>query len=365
MTACTFSGILGETNAGQALPPVSATGAAASGVVTGQPALPVNTSDATTSAPPAMQVYFTDPLSPSSNTERGGLDEILVEKIDAAQQRIDIAVYNLTLQSVTDALLRAAQRGVQVRIVMESESIDQYQPQRLLQAGIEVIGDRRESLMHHKFMVVDGSEVCTGSLNYTVSGTYSDHNNLLCALSDPMAQDYSAEFEEMFVQDVFGESLSDTPYPFFEIGDSLVEVYFLPDDGVSDRIVELISQAESSISFMAYSFTSDPIGEAMIQRAADGISVRGVIDEGRATAETGAEYPAFLEAGLDVRLDGITGLMHNKVIILDGSIVITGSYNFTRSAEEKNDENCIIVHDAAIARQYQQEFENVYSAAQR
>ncbi len=114
-----------------------------------------------------------------------------------------------------------------------------------------------------------------------------------------------------------------------------IEIYFSPDDKAEARIVALIQNAQESINFLAYAFTSNDIGDAIMQKAQAGISVAGVMDGGQVTASQGTEYDPFMQAGLDVRLDGNQiGLMHHKVIIIDRAIVITGSYNFTASAEE-------------------------------
>ncbi len=78
----------------------------------------------------------------------------------------------------------------------------------------------------------------------------------------------------------------------------------------------------------------------------------------------GTEFDPFSQAGLDVLLDGNEGLMHHKVMIIDESIVIFGSYNFTNSAETKNDETLIVVYNEEIAAQFMNEFQRVYSQAQ-
>jgi phosphatidylserine/phosphatidylglycerophosphate/cardiolipin synthase-like enzyme len=78
----------------------------------------------------------------------------------------------------------------------------------------------------------------------------------------------------------------------------------------------------------------------------------------------GTEYDVFQQYGLDVRLDGNGGQMHHKVIIIDRSIVITGSYNFSASAETRNDENLVIIHSPVIAGYYLDEFQRVYDQAQ-
>jgi phosphatidylserine/phosphatidylglycerophosphate/cardiolipin synthase-like enzyme len=114
---------------------------------------------------------------------------------------------------------------------------------------------------------------------------------------------------------------------------------------------------------MAYSFTSDDIGNAIIFQAQNGLIVSGVMDEGQVASNEGTEYDLFRQAGLDVRLDGSEGMMHHKVIIIDEKIVITGSYNFTNSAETRNDENVVIIFSPEAAAQYMAEFQRVFGMA--
>jgi phosphatidylserine/phosphatidylglycerophosphate/cardiolipin synthase-like enzyme len=138
------------------------------------------------------------------------------------------------------------------------------------------------------------------------------------------------------------------------------EVYFSPEDRGDTRLVELLRNARASILFLAYSFTSDPLGEALLEQFAAGLEVRGVFDESQADGQ-GAEYGPLRQAGLDVRLDGNSGLMHHKVMVIDDEIVVLGSYNFTRAANQSNDENFIVLQDGGIAALYRAEFERIYS----
>ncbi len=310
------------------------------------------------------QLYFTDPTDPASEQFSGGPDEPLVDAIDAARLAVDAALYSLSLRSVRQALIRAHRRGVTVRVVMESDNMDGSVPEVLKEAGIEVLGDRREGLMHNKFVIIDRSEVWTGSMNLTNDGAYADRNNLIRIRSPKLAADYEAEFQEMFVDDRFGPDLgSVTPYPSLVVEGTPIRVYFSPDDHVQAALVDLLEGAQASIHFLAYSFTADPLGDVVVRRAAAGVEVAGVMDDGQMRSNMGTEYDRFHSAGLDVRLDGQPGLMHHKVLIVDGETVVTGSYNFTASAERSNDENVLVIRDPAIADQFLQEFERVYSAA--
>jgi phosphatidylserine/phosphatidylglycerophosphate/cardiolipin synthase-like enzyme len=294
--------------------------------------------------------------------ETGGLDEVLVSAIDSARLSIDLAIYSLSLRDVRDALIRARERGTLVRVVIESDNQDSSAIQAIQEAGIPLLGDRREGLMHDKFLVIDRSEVLLGSMNYTYSGVYTDNNALIRIRSVELAEDYLTEFDEMFVDDKFGpEIVANTPHPEIEIGQTRMQVLFSPDDRVPDHVLSILRKAQESIYFMAFSFTDDDLGEAIRSRAAKDVIVAGVMDSEQVNFNIGTEYDLFRQANLDVFLDGNPAQMHHKTIIVDEKIVITGSYNFTRSATTRNDENLLIIYDAQIAEFFMQEFQRIYS----
>jgi phosphatidylserine/phosphatidylglycerophosphate/cardiolipin synthase-like enzyme len=311
-------------------------------------------------------VYFTQPGAPNAETLRGGPDSALAEAIREANLGVDIAMDTLDLWSIRDALIDADRRGVRVRAVVESDNLDEPEVQDLVQVGIEVLGDRREGMMHNKFAILDRQEVWTGSMNFTLNGAYRSDNNLIRIRSARLAEDYLVEFEEMFVDDQFGPgSPADTPYAKLQIESTPAEVYFSPDDGTQQRLYELISEAKQSVSFLAYSFTSDALVEAILERAAAGVTIAGVLDESQALGNQGGEYQRMLESGLDVRLDGNPVTMHHKVLIIDDRIVVTGSYNFSQNAETRNDENTLILYSPEIAELYMAEFERVFELAEQ
>lgn len=308
-----------------------------------------------------FELYFTDPANPVSRQGTGGVDGPLVEAIDAARLSIDVAAYSLTLNSVRNALIRAHNRGVTVRMVMESTNMDRSDPQQLIEAGVPIVGDNQEGLMHNKFMVIDRSEVWMGSMNFTDAGAYDDNNNLFRIRSTKMAENYTKEFEEMFVDDKFGPNVvAQTPHPTLTIDDTQVDTYFSPDDGVQAALLPLLSNAQESIYFLAYSFTSNQLGDVVRAKAEQGLTVEGVMDAEQIVSNQGTEYDPFKQADLMVREDGNEGLMHHKVFIIDGKIVAFGSYNFSQSAETSNDENLIVVYSEPIAQQFIQEFMRVW-----
>jgi phosphatidylserine/phosphatidylglycerophosphate/cardiolipin synthase-like enzyme len=309
-------------------------------------------------------LYFSQPDQPESRSLRGGPDADLAEAIDGALLSVDVAAMELNLWSLRDALLAAQRRGVDVRMVTDSDYLDTPEIQQLVEGGIRVLGDRRESLMHHKFMVIDRQEVWTGSMNFTINGVYRNDNNLIRIHSTELAQDFTGEFEEMYVDDRFGDaSRADTPFPRLEMGGYPLQVYFSPDDGVAGHLEDLVTSAQNSVEVLAYAFTLDSLADTLLQAAGRGVSVRGVFDAGQANENLGSDYQRLLQAGLALRLDGNPNKMHHKVLVIDHRWVVLGSYNFSASAEQNNDENVLILENPEIADRFLQEFERIYALA--
>ena len=311
-----------------------------------------------------FEIYFTDPSNPASKQQSGGIELALIASIDAARLSVDVAVYSFSLREVGNALLRARDRGVTVRVVMESDNMDRSVPEALGEGGIRILGDRRESLMHNKFIIIDRSEVWTGSMNFTVTGAYEDNNGLIHIRSKEVAENYLTEFEEMYTRDLFGtDAIAATPNPSVTVDDIQIETYFSPDDGVASQLLQLLQGAQESIYFLVYSFTSDPIAQVIRNQHEAGITVAGVMDDELIDSNDGSEFEFFLGSDLNVRRDGNQGLMHHKIIIIDRSIVVTGSYNITASADERNDENILIIHSPDIAEYFLSEFERIFEMA--
>ena len=306
-----------------------------------------------------FSVYFN---APASEGLQGGPDRLLADAFDEARHQIDAALYDLNLWTIRNALIRAHDRGVIVRIVVEEDSTNRQEIQELISAGIPVVSDQAEGLMHNKFMIIDQSEVWTGSMNMTVNGAYRHLNNLIRIRSTLVAENYTVEFEEMFLDGFFGEiTLDNTPHPVLTIDSIKSETYFSPDDSTAERILQLLLEADRSIDFLFFAFTADDAADALIHQEEQGVKIRGVFDTSQEKTGLGSEFERLRDNNLDVRLDGHPEKMHHKVIILDERIVITGSYNLTRSAETVNDENTLVIYSEDIAEAYLREFEWIYN----
>lgn len=141
----------------------------------------------------------------------------------------------------------------------------------------------------------------------------------------------------------------------------ILEVCFSAVEDCSSLIRKWIARANESIYVMIYSFTQDEIGEALVKAVERGVDVEVIFEEQQLSKYS--EFERLRKAGAEVYLDGNPNAMHHKVAIIDGWIVITGSYNWSRSAEERNDENLIVLAGRDIAGAYMNEFERVRSEA--
>jgi hypothetical protein len=128
-------------------------------------------------------------------------------------------------------------------------------------------------------------------------------------------------------------------------------VFFSPEGGCTEAIVKTIGKARTSILVQAYSFTSAPIAQALIEAQKHGVKIEVILDKSNMTDKYSAAV-FLLHAGIPTRIDAVHAIAHNKIMIIDGETVITGSFNFTKAAEEKNAENLLIISDKSLAEKY-------------
>jgi len=288
--------------------------------------------------------------------------ERIVSLLNSAQKSIYMAMYELDLPDVVKSLIDAKKRGVKVEVVMDDRMKDKWAAKKLISEGIPIVFDNREPYMHNKFIIIDSAVVITGSANLKESCIYRNDNNVVIIYSRLIAENYIKEFEEMFEYKKFGALSPRNTDCCFNIGNYRVEIYFSPEDDVEGRIIKLINEARKSIKFAAFSFTNNEIGDALIYAKKRGVDVVGVIEK-KGLKDRGSEYDKFIRNGITVLPDGNPYNMHSKYIIIDDSIVITGSYNFSRNAQRFNDENVLIIFSRRIAKEYSKNFDKIYQDA--
>lgn len=131
-----------------------------------------------------------------------------------------------------------------------------------------------------------------------------------------------------------------------------IKACFTPStNGCRQLILNQIAQAKNSIYVQAYSFTDPSIVNALVKAHERGVTVQIILDKSQVSAKESKLHLCYAK-GIPVYIDKIKGIAHNKVIIIDKIYVITGSYNFSQSAEKRNAENFLIIEDSALALQY-------------
>ncbi len=130
-----------------------------------------------------------------------------------------------------------------------------------------------------------------------------------------------------------------------------IVVYFSPHGGCTDAIVKELEGAKETVLVQAYSFTSAPIAKALMEAHKRGVKVQVILDKSQWT-EKYSSATFFQNVGIPTFVDDIHGLAHNKIMVIDGKTVITGSFNFTKAAEESNAENLLVIQDADLAAKY-------------
>jgi phosphatidylserine/phosphatidylglycerophosphate/cardiolipin synthase-like enzyme len=332
--------------------------------------------DTTKVAPAAipswLKLYFTDPKAINA-TASNGVDQVLLKDLNAAKTSIDIASFDFEIEGVITALAAAQKRGVSVRLILDLESgstehpadrnrnVKAYDSLPDIQAAKipYVDGGRSSGLMHNKIVIIDKRILYTGSWNISYNDTIKNNNNILRITNRNLIENYQAKFDEGFVGNMFGRRADlKTAKTQLTIDGVMVENYFSPADTVVPLLVQEVKNARRSIQFMVFTFTHADIRDAIIERAKLGVQVEGVIE---ARGASQGALPGFFCAGLPIKTDGNGNTMHHKVMIIDKEVVITGSFNFTKSANDNNDENIIIIRSKAVAQAYLDEFAKMYS----
>lgn len=316
-----------------------------------------------------VDASFSNGVQPDGDQYQEVLDA-MYELIDNAQVTIDVAVYNTSWYELVNRLEDAVERGVRVRYIHDEDTNN-----NALQGNLDfptLAGSPANGIMHNKFMIVDAdndleSYVVTGSMNWTFGNISEDHNNTQIIQDKTLALNYTIEFEEMWGSDddlpdagnaKFGSQKSDNTAHNFNIGGTELECYFSPSDAMNENIKAVVNGAEESLEIAMLLITKEDVTTAVKNRHFAGVNVRGIFDNNE------TDEFAFLESNnVNVIYHFPSDMLHHKYAIADANktdsdpTVLTGSHNWTFSAETINDENTLIFHDADVANLFLQEFE--------
>ena len=299
-----------------------------------------------------IEPYFS---KTSGKYYKGGVDNKIVKDISRASISLKMAMYYLTNKKITKALIDAHKRGVVVEIITDDKKKNSKYYKQLKKAGIKIKDDKdSKAIMHNKILIIDSETIWISSANYTVYSFYRNHDNFLRIKDKEIALYYNKKFNKIYMN-------NSTATRAFISKDKNVEIYFSPDTNFEKRVIELINSADNSINFLAFAFTNSKIANALVSAKDRGVKIKGVFDKTQNSYQKYSKYKYLKKHDIDVKLDKNKFKLHSKVIIIDEKIVISGSYNFTKQANNKNDENSIVIFNEDIAKSYLEDFYNIYN----
>ena len=301
------------------------------------------------------------------------LQKTIVKFMDKAQKRLFIAVQELDSRPIADAIIRAKQRKILVKLVLEADYLlaktplqnpfiadGPHEPNRILhdavlRAKIKVNSDFNPNIFHQKFIIRDGKTVLTGSTNFTDTGTSENLNHIVIIHDEEIAKIYNREFTEI-QQGHFGKlNEGHDPKPKeVMVSNVRVKTLFAPDHNPEMEIMKQIAKARKRVDFAIFTFAeSSGIDDQLVLAKQAGITVRGALFRSQANQKWSAK-DTLKDAGLELHLVPRKGppsprprKLHHKLMVIDEQLIIAGSFNYTGPANKVNDENIIIIGDLA------------------
>ncbi len=338
---------------------------------------------------PKIKCYFNHPVNTNVSTGtnaiylNGTFVDTVVAYINRSKYSLDVCVYNYTynsgdgLDAIATAANAAANRGVVVRWIYDG--IGSNSGVSLLNSNIQTLGSPTSfsyGIMHNKFMIIDANStnlndpiVWTGSFNFSRNQSDVDYNNIVIFQDKLLAQGFTTEFNKMWggagpnpntTNSKFGPFKTPSAQTSYTVNGTPVDVYFSPMDNVGTKLMNSISTAGSDLFFGIFTFTDSVIANSIKAAYNGGVAVKGVIDSYSLSFNA---YPILnATLGNNMQVYSSTGTYHNKTMLIDALTpwsdpqTFTGSFNWSLSAQNKNDENSVVIHDATITNQYYQSF---------
>jgi len=332
-----------------------------------------------------INVYFNTSVDNTLATETEAhdignfMEDTLAAYINRAEESIDLCIYNFDNNTISNALNTAHDRGVSIRVITcgttSHNSIND------LNSAIPVLERPVVSeggIMHNKFAIFDGNSVnaekawlWSGSTNLTQKQLFSDANNMIFIQDQSLAKTYEIEFEEMWGSTSsqpnssnakFGENkTNNTPHDLV-IGGNRVECYFSPSDNTNQKLISAIASADNTLDVQTMLITRPDLANAIMDAQSRGAEVNVITDDEGDNTEAVNTILGALPSGKYIFDDNASATLHHKMAIIDAKEqtsdpqVITGSHNWSNSANDRNDENTLIIHNADITNQYYQQF---------
>lgn len=315
----------------------------------------------------SVNTAYSDGSTPLA-TGSSAIETDLVKRIDEVRSTLDIAMYNTGRATIVQAVSRAVQRGVVVRYIADDETSNGALDGIL---SFPVLFRSGDGIMHNKFVIGDVADstrawLWTGSTNLSTNQLSSDPNHAYVIRDQALAFNYLREFDEMWgalpdrSDARYGDYKTNNTAHLFQVGEAVIESWFSPSDETNCRIIETLETADHQALIGLLLLTREDIVQAIIQLHQSGVDTRVILED----EETSTFALALLEqAGVPVVTHDPSPIFHHKYAIIDEGHpdsdpqVITGSHNWTWSADNINDENTLIIHDQSVTNIFRQEYE--------
>ena len=303
--------------------------------------------------------------------EQNAPDSLILPIIDfinnaKKRQNLMIAVQEIENLDIVKAIIQAKKRGVIIDVVIEQDYLltdsimdnpfdpigknetNRFLYNALLRSCIDIKCDFNTKIFHQKFMIC-GDNILTGSTNFTDTGIAKNLNHIVVIKDYRLAKEYKKEFKEI-KQGRFGRYSIDRDEKPKELIVSEVRIkpLFAPDHAPEMEIMKQILKAKKRIDFAVFTFAqSSGIDDALISACERGVEVTGILDRRQSNQKWAATHP-LKNAGVKLKIAGNSGglgKLHHKLMVIDDSVTIFGSFNYTKPANRSNDENILIVGD--------------------
>ena len=302
---------------------------------------------------------LTTKLKPDRNCSSDICKEIL-GNINHAQKTIDMAIYGYSATpQIEQALKNAIARGVKIRLVYDLDGKgENIYPDTLKLVSLisDSVSDKNSkeasAIMHNKFYIFDGKTVITGSANLSHTDMSGFNSNCILVInSSDVAKIYTDEFEQIYCGKFHNEKVVTNKKHLDNM-----QIYFSPQDKVlTDGVLPLIRQAKKYIYIPTFLITEKRVVEELISAKQRGVDVRVIVDALNASAKY-SKHQTLRDAGVPVKVENYAGKMHSKSVIVDDKYLAIGSMNFSKSGENKNDENLVVFYSPQSAKFYREFF---------
>jgi hypothetical protein len=302
----------------------------------------------------SWRTFFSYPGRTTPQYKKENVLNEIISIINETEYELEIHAYGLTDPSIIDAIGKAKQRGVRIRVLGDSERNYDLLKEKLIPFSIW----KGSGLHHIKMILSDSKRLFTGTGNFTTQGLLLDYDGY-----------FSFRFPEKMGREFRTFLREESTFPMYSLGS--FHFYNAPNQGkiIQKRLLDSIRNAKTSIDYAIYSHADTVLTYELIRAAKRGVMVRGIYDRpispegillGTILPKFGSViYEEENEDRIDDGLFGLGGLNHHKTMIIDKEILFSGSYNYSSNARDSNRELFYETKDRAVLIDFMQEFERI------